>query len=237
MFFARAHRTAAASPPWRNSGEVRIILLMNRRGGFGTIICLLLSVGFQSCSQRQPPVDEGSSRLLLSRKERDRAFQSDPQSPVPVADRGTFAGLDYYPPDPNLRFRVRLNRYPRPESIRMTTNTGEVRSGLRYGFFEFPRGATTCRLQVYRIEDEAASGKASLFVPFLDATTGKETYQGGRYMDLPENASGSYDLDFNLAYNPYCAYGGDFSCPVPPEENRLSVAIRAGEKKYPLSRK
>jgi len=210
---------------------------MKKLGGFRTIVCLLISVCFQSCSERQMPVDNGGSELLLARKERDRAFQSNPESPVPVADRGRFGGLDYYPPDLNLRFRVKLNRYSRPEPMRMTTNTGEVRSGLRYGFFEFRCGEVTCRLRVYRLEDDSASGKASLFVPFLDATTGTETYSGGRYLDLTENTSGIYNLDFNLAYNPYCAYGGDFSCPVPPEENRIPVAIRAGEKNYPLSRK
>ncbi len=77
-----------------------------------------------------------------------------------------------------------------------------------------------------------AQGAPLLFVPFRDATSGVETYTAGRYIDLRENTSGFYDLDFNRAYNPSCAYGQDFSCPIPPEENRLAVPIRAGERKY-----
>ena len=102
---------------------------------------------------------------------------------------------------------------------------------MRYGYFEFQVGSKDCRLQVYRLEDSAARG-ASLFVPFRDSTSGQETYGAGRYIDLKENTSGIYDLDFNRAYNPSCAYNSTYSCPVPPAENTLKVAIRAGEKKY-----
>jgi len=114
----------------------------------------------------------------------------------------------------------------------MTTNTGEIREALRYGYFELRLEGRDLHLHVYRMEDSSNPGKPNLFIPFRDATSGKETYGAGRYLDLAENTSGHYDLDFNLAYNPYCAYGGDFICPVPPEENRLPVAIRAGEKVY-----
>jgi len=117
----------------------------------------------------------------------------------------------------------------------MATNTGEIRDGLRYGFFEFDAEGQRCRLQVYRLDDSGDSGKASLFVPFRDSTSGRETYGAGRYIDLDENASGIYELDFNRAYNPYCAYGEGYSCPIPPEENRLAIPIRAGEKIYALA--
>jgi len=116
--------------------------------------------------------------------------------------------------------------------MRLGTNTGEIRRGLRYGYFDFQVGDQTCRLQVYRLEDASGVG-ASLFIPFRDSTSGQETYAAGRYIDLKENISGVYDLDFNRAYNPYCAYNSEFSCPIPPAENTLNVAIHAGEKKYP----
>jgi len=117
--------------------------------------------------------------------------------------------------------------------VRLATNTGEQRDALRYGFFEFTVDGQACRLQAYRTSDEGET--PHLFIPFRDATSGKETYAAGRYLELPENTSGVYDLDFNLAFNPYCAYGGDYSCPFPPPENHLKVAIRAGEKNYPLA--
>ncbi|MDD1678817.1 MAG: DUF1684 domain-containing protein, partial [Methanomicrobiales archaeon] len=170
--------------------------------------------------------------ILLEREARDAAFKSDGNSPILPQDRPKFKGLAYYPINPDLRFSARLNRYPSPKQIKLGTNTGEIRSGLRYGYFDFQVGAQNCRLQVYRLEDVPESGGSNLFIPFRDATSGKETYAAGRYIDLTENTSGIYDLDFNRAYNPFCAYNSEFSCPVPPAENTLAVPIRAGEKKY-----
>ena len=172
----------------------------------------------------------GASALLLEREEKDSAFRSGEQSPIPAAERAAFRGLSYYPVDPSLRFSVRLHRYEVASPVRMGTNTGEVRDALRYGWFEFRVGDRDCRLEVFRFGDTASP---SLFVPFRDATSGDETYGAGRYIDLAENTSGTYDLDFNRAYNPYCAYNPDYSCPLPPVANTLSVPVRAGEKKYP----
>jgi len=163
--------------------------------------------------------------------EKDAAFRAE-NSPLLPQDRPTFHGLSYYPIDPQLRFSVPLHRYPAPVQVRLGTNTGEIRSGLRYGYFDFKVGGQSCRLQVYRLEDAPDSGGAMLFIPFRDSTSGRETYAAGRYIDLKENTSGVYDLDFNRAYNPSCAYDSEFSCPVPPAENTLKVPIHAGEKKY-----
>jgi len=174
--------------------------------------------------------------VLRERREKDRSLKSGRDSPIPVEDRTRFQGLAYFDINPNLKFRVKLNRYSAPQNVRLGTNTGEVRAALRYGYFEFQVEGKTCRLQVYRVEDAQSSGGSNLFIPFRDATTGKETYASGRYIDLPENTTGLYDLDFNRAYNPWCAYGKGFSCPIPPAENTLAVAIRAGEKIYPLAK-
>jgi uncharacterized protein (DUF1684 family) len=193
------------------------------------VVCLLAS-----CSHEGSAPSGSAEPLARARRERDRFFQSDPQSPIPVQDRKRFQGLAYFPVNPELRFRVKLNRYPAPARLRMATNTGEVRDALKYGYFEFSVGGQFCKLQVYRMEEISNPGQPYLFVPFRDATTGKESYDAGRYLELPENTSGIYDLDFNQAFNPSCAYGGDYSCPIPPEENRLAVPISAGEKKYPL---
>lgn len=172
--------------------------------------------------------------LMAERMARDEAFRSSPDSPVPMKDRNLFQKLEYYPVNADLVFSVRLNRYPRPEPVRLGTNTGEIRSGLRYGYFEFVVEGRSCRLQVYRLDDTAQSGGPNLFIPFRDATSGSETYAPGRYIDLAENTTGIYELDFNRAYNPYCAYSNTYSCPLPPPENTLPVPIRAGEKKYSL---
>jgi uncharacterized protein (DUF1684 family) len=201
------------------------------------LICLgsLTAVaGFQACNRKAPdqpaPFEDA---LLRGRHERDLSFRSSSDSPLPAGQKSQLKGLDYYPPNPALRFKVKLNRYQIPQAVRIGTNTGEIRTGLRYGYFEFEVDGRDCRLQVYRLDDSPAQGAPYLFVPFRDATSGSETYAAGRYIDLRENTTGDYDLDFNRAYNPSCAYRSDFSCPIPPEENRLAVPIRAGERKYP----
>jgi uncharacterized protein (DUF1684 family) len=169
--------------------------------------------------------------ISRERAEKDVFFRS-ANSPLLPQDRPGFHGLQYYPVDPAMKFSVPLHRYPAPASVRLGTNTGEIRSSLRYGYFDLQVGGQDCRLQVYRLEDSLDSGGPQLFVPFRDTTSGIETYAAGRYIDLKENTSGIYDLNFNLAYNPSCAYNTEFSCPVPPAENTLKVPIRAGEKKY-----
>jgi uncharacterized protein len=189
-------------------------------------------VFLHGCAQQSTPVAGSEDPVLQSRRERDAALRHSQQSPIPERDRAGFQGLEYFAVNPELRLRVKLNRYPVPERVRLGTNTGEMRDGLKYGFFEFHAEGQDCRLQVYRLDENGADGKPYLFVPFKDATSGLETYGAGRYIDLSENTSGFYDLDFNRAYNPSCAYGSEFSCPIAPEENRLSIPIRAGEKTY-----
>ena len=201
-----------------------------------TALCLfisgLLPAGCGRLNEPAVEVKEADSAhydVLKERRSKDAFFQS-ASSPLPAVEREKFKGLEYYPVNPELRFQARLERYSSPKTIRMATNTGEIRSGLLYGFFEFIAENQACRVQVYRLEE--AFSKPELFIPFLDATSGTETYEGGRYIDLIENTSGIYDLDFNRAYNPYCAYNPEYSCPAPPKENTLAAHIRAGEKKY-----
>lgn len=195
---------------------------------------VFLIITLSGCSKPVPEntaTPEPREPILHERLSKDKAFKSDNDSPIPEKDRPVFRGLVYYPINPDLRFSAKLLRYPSPKPVRLGTNTGEIRRGLRYGCFDFQVGKQACRLQVYRLEDTPESG-ASLFMPFRDSTSGQETYAAGRYMDLKENTSGIYDLDFNRSYNPFCAYNSKFSCPIPPEENTLKVPIRAGEKKY-----
>jgi uncharacterized protein (DUF1684 family) len=201
---------------------------------FCLVTILLLTAS--GCSEKVPMETSKQEDLLLrERREKDLAFKSKADSPIPDEDKTRFQGLSYFDPNLQLRFRVKLNRYPNPRTLKLGTNTGEMRDGLRYGYFEFQMQGHVCRLQVYRTEEDQGSAP-HLFVPFRDDTSGKTTYAAGRYLDFRENTTGIYDLDFNRAYNPYCAYGKEFSCPLPPEENTLHVPIQAGEKEYPLAR-
>jgi uncharacterized protein len=205
-----------------------------RRPRSTMVFSFLVLLSFSSCSL--PETERGTvvlhDSIQYERSQKDASFKSGSDSPLLPEDKQRFQGLSYYSYNPDLRFSVRLNRYRSPEQVRLGTNTGEIRSGLRYGYFDFKVQDKDCRLQVYRLEDVPESGGSDLFIPFRDSTVGTETYSSGRYIDLKENTSGIYELDFNRAYNPSCAYNSEYSCPVPPAENTLAVAIRAGEKKF-----
>jgi uncharacterized protein len=195
----------------------------------------ILIFTYPGCSRSEPSNSSAKDfrdPILQERQAKDATFKSSEASPILPQDKSGFHGLAYFPIDPGLKFSATLHRYPSPRPVRLGTNTGEIRSGLRYGYFDFKVADRACRLQVYRLDDSVDRGP-SLFIPFRDSTSGIETYGAGRYIDLKENTSGVYDLDFNRAYNPSCAYDSSYSCPVPPAENTLQVPIRAGEKKYP----
>jgi hypothetical protein len=172
--------------------------------------------------------------IELMRREKDLWFRTDPHSPLPEPRRSAFQGLSYFAPDPTYHFRVSLHRYPTPEPVVLATSKGVPRNMVRYGYFEFELEGATHRLQAYKSVPQPGHHHAdrNLFVPFRDATSGTETYGASRYLDIEEDPSGEHVLDFNLAYNPYCAYSDDYVCPFPPRENWLTVPIRAGEKAF-----
>jgi uncharacterized protein (DUF1684 family) len=160
------------------------------------------------------------------RAEKDRFFRTSPYSPL-AEDRLNFTGLNYYPPDPAYRYILPLERAEQLEPLVFQTSTGDERTYYRLGTVEFEVDGQPARLAIYQSDEHD-----ELFLPFRDATSGHETYGAGRYLEPEELASGEIVIDFNLAYNPFCAYSEDYSCPLPPFENHLKVAIRAGEKNY-----
>ena len=170
------------------------------------------------------------------RREKDYFFKSDPESPIPHALREQFQGLAYLPVDPKYRASAKLVQDPNPQKIVLVTSKGVPRDMIRVGFFEFSVDATKQHLGAFKSVPQPGHHHAdeSLFVPFRDATSGKESYGAARYLDIPEQKGDEYVLDFNLAYNPYCAYSDDYVCPFPPRENWLSIPIRAGEKNFLL---
>jgi len=174
-------------------------------------------------------------RIEAERREKDYFFKDHAQSPIPWELREKFTGLAYFPPTPKYRLKVKLQKYPKPEPVVLATSKGIPRDMLKLGYFEFTIDGQTRRLQVYRsIPKRGEAEDDSLFVPFRDATSGKESYPAGRYIDLPVTKNEEYVLDFNLAYNPYCAYNDAYVCPLPPRENWLDIRIEAGEKNFPL---
>ncbi len=165
--------------------------------------------------------------LAVFRREKDRFMKTHPQSPLTPEQKKTFAGLSYFPENPALRFEVTITPDPEKPVVEMITSTGAQRTYRRSGWFQFTIGNQQHRLYVYQDEEGG-----DYFLPFVDATSGKETYGAGRYLELEPLAKGKFRVDFNMAYNPYCAYNEQWSCPIPPFENRVAAPIEAGEKVF-----
>ena len=185
--------------------------------------------------QEPPPASEIDfvAQIEKDRRGKDAFFKISEDSPIPDDRKSDFQGLSYFPVGLKYRYQVRLHRYSQKEIFKIVTSTGKLRETMKYGYFKFNADSREYVLQVYKLLDIQSEYPNYLFVPFLDATTGQESYPGGRYLDFEENDSGIYTLDFNLAYNPSCTYGkAGYNCPIPPAENKLDVAIQAGEK-YP----
>lgn len=163
--------------------------------------------------------------LLEFRKMKDDFFAHDGQSPLTPGQKKGFKGLRYFPPNPALNLEVSVQEYPDKQHIQMQTTTGDIQEYQRYGSFSFMVDGQSAELTIYHSE-------SGWFLPFVDSLASKETYPAGRYLEPELLEDGRFRVDFNLAYNPYCAYNEYWSCPLTPFENRLKVPIRAGEKLF-----
>lgn len=167
----------------------------------------------------------GPSELETYRAGKDEFFRDAPDSPLPASRRRNFRGLAYYAKAPELAIEVMPEPYDHIETVELSTSDGETREYERWARLRFTVDGAEQSLTVFRQPDTG-----DLFLPFVDAGAGSETYGAGRYLDLPVLEDGRLLLDFNYAYHPYCAYNAAYSCPIPPAENRLRVHIRAGER-------
>ncbi|MCB9171441.1 MAG: DUF1684 domain-containing protein [Ardenticatenales bacterium] len=159
------------------------------------------------------------------RAEKDRFFAQSGHSPLDQTQRDTFEGLAYWPPDPAYQFSLPVQRDD-PQTITFQTSDGAEQPYSRLGTISLRVEAGEGTLALY--EDESGG----LFLPFRDSTSGTESYGAGRYLEPQWIDDTSVLVDFNLAYNPFCAYSYDYSCPLPPLENWLQIPIRAGEKAF-----
>jgi uncharacterized protein (DUF1684 family) len=166
----------------------------------------------------------GRFSLRLSHQRYPAIIVYDPQSPR----YKLYKGIPYFAPDLSYHIVAALTPNPNPDTTIILSTRGNRRNALRVGWFDFKVNGTPCRLEATRLL-EPGVGENDLSLFFTDATTGKETYGVGRYLDPTPGPDGRYVLDFNLCYNPACAYSVHYNCPLPPQANRLQVAIRAGE--------
>ena len=157
------------------------------------------------------------------RKMKDEYFKQELESPLTHEQREAFTGLDYFPENPDLRLELDIEPYPEKEVIQMQTSTGDIQEHTRYGRIRFVVEGQGVALTIYK-------DPHGYFLPFADSLAGVETYGAGRYLEPEQLGKDKVLVDFNFAYNPYCAYNDLYSCPLTPFENRLKVPIRAGEK-------
>ena len=178
-----------------------------------------------ACTAEQRPYAE---EIGAWRAEKDQFMRASNESPIPQAQRASFAPLKYFAIDEEYRVAAALKMIQSDEVIEMDTSDGKKRRMRRVGTLQFTLKGQPHTLTAF--VDASANDMRRLFVPFTDLTAGTETYPGGRYLDLDRTSTAVYDLDFNRAYHPFCYFNPEYICPVPPKENRLTVPIRAGEK-------
>ncbi len=210
----------------------------NRKVCRGVIFSLLLFfslpnpvIGLEE--RDQSPMDRREEKLKVFRDKRDKFFKEESGSPLKESDRKRFKGLSYYPIDLRYAMVGGIQRYPsepKPLYVNLPTSNGKEKKYVKYGRFGFRWEGKAYVLQIYR-----ALGGNELFLPFKDKTSGGETHAGGRYLHIEQMPGGKVHIDFNRAYNPFCEFSKKFTCPLPPQENWLPIAVRAGEKRFKSS--
>ena len=180
---------------------------------------------------------QGKFDLAAAKKyqqELNKEYANRETTPLMAEDLATFKGLDFYPINKKFFVNAHFVRTPKEKPFKMKTSTNRMPVYIKYGEVHFEIDGQKCKLNVYQDLEliQNPKYKDDLFLPFFDATSGKESYIGGKYIDLKIPKGNTIAIDFNTSYNPYCAYSYRYSCPKVPLENDLKVAIRAGVKKF-----
>lgn len=198
------------------------------------LLFLIASIATEAQIAGQFDRSEYISKIRKDREQKDFEMLNDDKSPILAKEKATFTKLNYYKPDVEFRKEASFTRFDQATHFLMKTSTERLPEYSIYGVVNFSYKGRNYSLNVYQnIELVKKPGyEKHLFIPFNDETNGKETYGGGRFLDLTETGSDTLILDFNLAYNPYCAYNHKYSCPIPPEANNLKIKVKAGEKKW-----
>jgi len=172
--------------------------------------------------------DNYVQEILDKRAETDQFMRNSKESPF-LNKLESYHGLNYFEPDLEFKINADFTKISDGKIRKLPTSDGKEEQYQEYGFADFNLDRRNHRLLILKtVEGESNH----IFIPFADSTSGDETYGAGRYLELPTIKGGKVLLDFNLAYNPYCAYSADYSCPLPPAENYLATSIKAGEKNY-----
>jgi uncharacterized protein (DUF1684 family) len=186
-----------------------------------------LAVGASACGATPPNPGDYAADLAAEREAKDAQFLEE-DDPIPKSRKPQLLPLSYFPIDPEYNVPAALKLAEEEVIVEMPTSTGTTRRQRIIGMMEFVLKGQPFKL--IASVDADAPNLQHLTVMFSDLTSGTETYPAGRYIDLTQNVTGIYELDFNRAYNPYCYYNESYECPYPPPENRMKIPIRAGER-------
>jgi uncharacterized protein (DUF1684 family) len=192
------------------------------------LVCLAF---FTTYSQ---PDQEATAEINEHRKKQQQEMRDPKESPLSKKDRRRFKGLNYYAIDLSYRVKAKFIKTENPVLFKMKTTTTRLPEYSKFGEVHFDLNGQHYKLEVYHNSEIAKRPgyEDYLFIPFTDETNGKETYEVGRYLDFRSPAGEEVTIDFNLAYNPYCSYSPNFSCPIPPEVNYLRMQVKAGEMNF-----
>ncbi|MCJ8164269.1 DUF1684 domain-containing protein [Pontibacter sp. E15-1] len=196
------------------------------------LLALLLIAYLGPIALAQQVIPVYMQQINRFQEELNAEYADTATSPLPKAQIAGFKGLPFFPIDSAYRLTATFVRTPGQLAFYMPTTTGNRKMYEKYGEVHFILHGKKQMLTVYQSHTlrETAAYKDYLFLPFTDLTNGHESYGSGRFMDLRIPEGDTITLDFNKAYNPYCAYSEGYNCPIPPRENRLKVAVRAGVK-------
>lgn len=188
---------------------------------------IIIACGFLSCGEDSS--SDYKTEIKAHRKEITKKFLIRESSPLEDKDRTYFVGLNYFEIKPEYKVWAQIQKETRKINLSLSTTGERMADYNKYGLLNFELNGKKLQLQAFSTDNEEGT---TVFVPFADLSNGKSTYESGRYIDLALSDSNYVVLDFNKAYNPYCAYNKDYSCVVPPPENRLDIMLEAGEMKY-----
>ena len=190
----------------------------------------ILFICFISCNEGKQPI-KGETPF---QRELNAEYKDATTSPLTEEDRKEFEGLDFFKYDSTYAVKAQFTRTEGEPVFKMKTTTDRLPEYVKYGILKFSVKGEKYQLNVYQNQDlKTQNGYEDyLFLPFSDETNGFESYGGGRYIDLRIPKDDTLVIDFNSAYNPYCAYNHKYSCPIVPRENYLKTRIEAGVKAF-----
>lgn len=203
--------------------------------GMMALVAISCGDGKKYHKTEEKPVEAATSAyadVVEFQKELNAEYKDPEESPLPDRYRMHFEGLEFFPIDTTYRVTARFERTPDALPFQMSTTTDRVSEEVVYGIVHFTLQGKPCKLEVYQSKELMKQEKYRdyLFLPFMDDTNGDTSYGGGRYIDLTIPDGDSIVIDFNKAYNPYCAYNKKYSCPVVPKVNTLPMAVNVGVK-------